>query len=79
MAHANGIESFWALFKRGYHGTFHKMSIKHLHRYINEFAGRQNIRSKDTLTQMSTIARRMVGKQLKYEDLIASPIGSKAA
>ena len=72
MAHTNGIESFWALFKRGYHGTFHKMSIKHLHRYINEFAGRQNIRSKDTLTQMSMIARRMIGKQLKYEDLIAS-------
>ena len=70
MAHTNGIESFWALFKRGYHGTFHKMSIKHLHRYINEFAGRQNIRTKDTLTQMSMIARRMVGKQLKYQDLI---------
>ena len=28
MAHTNGIESFWALLKRGYHGTFHHISEK---------------------------------------------------
>ena len=70
-AHTNGIESFWALLKRGYHGTYHKMSRKHLHRYVNEFAGRSNIRSLDTVDQMATIVRGMDQKRLRYADLIA--------
>ena len=37
MAHTNGIESHWAMLKRGYVGTYHQMSVKHLGRYINEF------------------------------------------
>lgn len=40
--HTNGIESFWALLKRGYYGTFHHISNKHLQRYLNEFAFRLN-------------------------------------
>ena len=47
--HTNGIESFWSLFKRGYHGTFHKISPKHLDRYVREFAGRNYIRDLDTI------------------------------
>ena len=71
MAHTNGIESFWSLLKRGYHGTFHKISPKHLDRCVREFAGRNIIRDLDTLAQMTTLARGMVGKRLRYSDLIA--------
>ncbi len=71
MAHTNGMESFWALLKRGYHGTFHHLSPKHLNRYVREFAGRHNIRDLDTLEQMTVLARGFVGKRLSYQELIA--------
>ena len=71
MAHTNGIESFWALLKRGYHGTYHHMSEKHLKRYVTEFSGRHNDRKSDTLDQMAAIVRGMNGKRLPYRDLVA--------
>jgi len=71
QAHTNGLESFWAMLKRGYQGTYHWMSRKHLHRYISEFAGRHGIRPLDTADQMAFVARGLVGKRLKYETLIA--------
>lgn len=70
-ASTNGMEGFWSLFKRGYRGTFHHLSEKHLDRYIQEFTGRNNIRDMDTLDQMAFLARGIVGKRLRYADLIA--------
>ena len=69
MAHTNGIESFWALLKRGYHGTFHHISEKHLHRYVNEFATRHNLRPRDTEEIMAETVARMTGKRLTYREL----------
>ena len=63
QAHTNGIESFWALLKRGYHGTYHHMSEKHLQRYVGEFSGRHNRRDLDTLDQMRAIAAGMIGEE----------------
>ena len=59
------------MFKRGYYGTYHRMSPKHLDRYVTEFSGRHNARSRDTAEQMQQIARGLVGKRLRYDDLIA--------
>ena len=71
QAHTNGIESFWSMLKRGYIGTFHQMSEKHLQRYVTEFAGRHNARPLGTIDQMRRIVRGMVGRRLRYADLIA--------
>ena len=70
QAHTNGIESFWSMLKRGYQGTYHHISAKHIDRYVGEFAGRHNNRSSDTLDQMRAIVRGLVGKRLQYRDLI---------
>ncbi len=71
QAHVNGLESFCSMMKRGYHGTYHKMSPKHLDRYVNEFAGRHNDRPLDTIDQMAHMAKGLDGKRLRYQDLIA--------
>ena len=71
QAHTNGIESFWSMLKRGYHGTYHHISPKHLGRYIEEFAGRHNVRELNTIDQMGRLVRGMAGKRLPYRELIA--------
>ena len=68
--HTNGIESLWSLFKRAHKGTFHKLSPKHLQRYVDEFAGRHNVRDLDTQEQMASIASDMEQSQLRYKDLV---------
>ena len=71
MAHTNGMESFWSMLKRGYQGTYHKFSEKHLGRYVGEFSGRHSIRPRDTLDMMRSVVIGMEGKRLRYRDLIA--------
>ena len=77
--HTNGVESFWSMLKRAHTGTFHRLSPKHLHRYVNEFCGRHNIRDLDTIRQMEHVVARMVGKRLMYRDLVAGNGRSAAA
>ena len=70
MASTNGVESFWNLLKKQYHGTHHSISFKHLGRYANECAGKQNDRRADTMVQMENMAKAMFGKRLTYAELV---------
>jgi len=57
------------MLKRAHVGTFHKMSPKHLDRYLQEFAGRHNRRELDTIDMIGAVADGMIGKRLTYEAL----------
>ena len=72
MAHTNGIESFWATLKRAHKGVYHKISPKHLDRYVRQFADKHNARNANTIAQMGGVIAGMVGKRLMYRDLIAA-------
>ncbi len=66
QAHTNGVESFWAILKRTYHGVYHQISPKYLQHYVDQFVGKNNIRGLDAIDQMAYVVRQMVGKQLLY-------------
>jgi hypothetical protein len=60
----------WALLKRGHYGTFHHMSAKHLHRYVNEFSTRHNV-GHGTIANLNVAVDGMMGKRLTYKELKA--------
>ena len=79
MATTNHTESAWSMLKRSYVGVHHKMSPKHLRRYVKTFAGRWNIRSLDTEEQMRHVIRSMLRRPITYRELTADnglPSGS---
>ena len=71
QVHINGMESFWSMLKRAHKGTCHKISKKHLDRYVNEFVVRHNIRKQDTIDQMIALVAELVGKKLMCKDLVS--------
>ena len=58
------------MLKRGHVGTFHKISPKHMDRYVQEFASRHNLRESDTIDIMGSVADGAIGKRLRYRELI---------
>ena len=71
MAHTNGIESFWSVLKRGLHGTYHHVSVKHLGRYVDEFSFRMNEGNvkRHTMKRLDSLIKGAVGKRLTYKTL----------
>ena len=66
------IESFWALVRRGYNGTARRIGPKHLHRYVNEFAGRLGMRALGAVGRMRTIVQNLAGKRSTCGHLVAT-------
>lgn len=69
--HTNGIESFWSLFKRGYHGVFHHFTEKHIRRYISEFEMRMNMVGLPQAERLDAMLESVSGLRLTYQKLIA--------
>jgi transposase-like protein len=70
--HTNSIENAFSLLKRGVYGTFHKVSIKHLGRYCNEFSYRFNRRGEQSRMFDETLKRLVNSKPLSFKTLTAS-------
>jgi transposase-like protein len=72
MAHTNGIESVWAVLKRGFYGIYHSFSEKHLPLYLSEFTFRLNEGNVviDMLDRLRSLIKGVVGKRLTYKMLV---------
>jgi transposase-like protein len=67
----NGIESVWAVLRRGLHGVYHHASPKHLARYVNEFTWRLNDGNvkRHSLERLDSFVDAVAGKRLTYSAL----------
>lgn len=68
--HTNTIEGFWSLFKRGVIGSYHKVSVKHLRRYLDEFTFRFNNRETENLFAL-VVWNLLITTGIRYAELTA--------
>jgi len=69
QVHSNGIENFWALLKRGLHGTYISVEPFHLFRYIDERVFTFNQRESDDLGRFTTVVEMVSGRRLTWNGL----------
>lgn len=71
MAHTNGIESVWAVLKRGFYGVYHSFSQKHLQRYVDEFTFRLNEGNvkHHTMTRIDSLIGKLNEARITYREL----------
>jgi transposase-like protein len=69
----NGIESVWAVLKRGLHGVYHHASPKHIGRYVDEFTFRLNDGNVKihTLDRLDSFIKATTGRRITYAELTA--------
>ena len=68
--HTNGVENFWALLKRGLHGTYVSVDAAHLNSYVAEQVFRFNLRKDHTDAQrFKAVLKDIVGRRLTYAEL----------
>ena len=67
--HTGTIDGYWGLLKRGVIGSFHQISVKHLHRYLSEFQFRWNHRKSQDIFLL-VVAALVIGSALPYARLI---------
>jgi len=70
--HTNTVENAFSLLKKGVYGTFHKISIKHLGRYCEEFSFRFNRRNSQKQLFDATLKGLVKETALPFKTLIAS-------
>ncbi len=76
----NGIESVFAVMRRGMHGVYHHASKKHIARYVNEFTWRLNDGNvaRHTLDRLDSLVGATAGRRITYKELIAEQKRSAA-
>jgi len=67
----NGVESVFAVMRRGMHGVYHHASKKHIGRYLNEFTFRLNEGNveRHTIDRLNSFVTAVAGRRITYKDL----------
>jgi transposase-like protein len=69
QVHVNGVENFWALLKRGLHGTYVSVEPFHLFRYLDERVFTFNLRDLSDYGRFEMVLRAAAGRRLTYLEL----------
>ena len=68
IVHADSVEGYFSILKRGIAGTFHHVSKQHRGRYLDEFDFRYNARDTSDGERAGLAVEGVNGKRLMYKD-----------